>query len=78
MDNILTLGYFIRTMNVQISNLTCGSTSIKNTNIYDKSCINIFDFNQLNFSISNSKFFNKNLLNDHVIKATSDQSSLDS
>jgi len=71
-DNSLTLINYIRTLNFIVDGFTCGNTEI-NTTGKDHSCLTISKFSNITFELTNSTFFNKNLTNNYVIEAISDE-----
>ena len=60
MDNILTLITFAHTLTFDVNALTCANTAAS-TSVYDQSCIYMSDFKKLNFTLTNSLFYNKYL-----------------
>ena len=72
MDNIMTLIYFVHTLTFHINTLTCSNT-IASTSVLDQSCIYMSDFKKLNFTMTNSIFYNKYLSNTYLIEGTSSE-----
>lgn len=75
MDNIMTLIYFVHTLTFHINTLTCANTAAS-TSVLDQCCIYMSDFKKLNFTMTNSIFYNKYLSNTYLIEGTSSEYSL--
>lgn len=75
MDNSLTHINYIKTLSLIVDGFICGNTQLSSS-INDNSCLRITEFSKINCTIKNSQFFNKNLVNNYIIEASSEQNSL--
>ena len=72
-DNSLALLNYMKALSFTVDRLSCGNSQLfSSISKNDKSCIKISEFSSINFTITNSLFFNKNIINNYVIDASSD------
>jgi len=75
MDNSLTHINYIKTLRFIVDGFVCGNTYLSSSE-NDRSCLRMTDFSKINFTITNSQFFNKYLVDNFLIEASSEQKSL--